>query len=524
MTDDYRPAQPSWTTPEEPIAPPVSAVPYQQQVAPASPPTPPVPPAPSQVTYAAPTFPEIPQALSGAPQAPVGTQPTFAARVAQASAGVHTPPPGVSVPTGSPTQAVPSVSSPPSKKKKPSGGFSARHIALSMILSLIAGLVGASLVSFAILGTNNSISTYVPPTATEVSDTLGADTGTDLSVNVAYKVVPSVVSISVVQTQMTPMGAMTGEGSGSGVIIGQDGYILTNYHVIEGGTSIEVTAGAKSYKATVVGEDPSSDLAVLKINAAGLPAIEVGTSSDLRVGQYVMAVGAPFGLSDSVTVGIISSLGRTEAIRSGNMLAAYANLIQTDAAVNPGNSGGALVDAQGRLIGINTFIMTTSGSSAGVGFAIPVDTALDIANQLIEGGSAEHSFLGVSTQTIDPATAEQFGLPVTVGAYIVEIVAGSPAEEAGLEPSDILVKIGDKAIRTSEDVFAAVRAHKAGETVTVELYRDDEFMTVRVTLESDSSEAALRGTNQMPTDEMTDESLMDMLPPELLDMLRQYGF
>jgi putative serine protease PepD len=365
--------------------------------------------------------------------------------------------------------------------------------------------------------------------SSEGRESLGIDTGTDLSVNVAAKVVPSVVSISVVSQQVTPMGTMQGEGSGSGVIIQDNGYILTNYHVVDGSSKIVVTAGAKDYDATVIGSDPTSDLAVLKIDATNLPVVDIGTSADLKVGQYVMAVGSPFGLSESVTVGIISALGRTEAIRSGSLLSAYADLIQTDAAVNPGNSGGALVDADGRLIGINTFIMTTSGSSAGVGFAIPIDTALDIAQQLMEGGTASHSFLGVSTQTIDAATAKQFNMPTESGAYVVEVVSGSPAEAAGLKRGDILIKVGKKSIKTSEDVFAAVRAHKAGETVTVEYYRDDELMKAEVTLASDANVAT---TNEpapsMPpaTEEATPQANPHegLIPQELLDLLREYGF
>jgi putative serine protease PepD len=236
-------------------------------------------------------------------------------------------------------------------------------------------------------------------------------------------------------------------------------------------------------------------------------------------------VGSPFGLSESVSVGIISALGRTEAIRTGDLLSAYANLIQTDAAINPGNSGGALVDADGRLIGINTFIMTTSGSSAGVGFAIPVDTALDIATQLIEGGTATHSFLGVSTQTIDAMSAAQFNLPVETGAYVVEVVSGSPADKGGIQSGDILVSIGDKVINTSEDVFAAVRAHRAGETVTVEYYREGELLKTEVTLASDADDVVSNPATP-PSDQNQGNSSSGGggIPQELLDLLREYGF
>ncbi len=216
----------------------------------------------------------------------------------------------------------------------------------------------------------------------------------EVSEAVAAKVVPAVVNVTVQQQGFDPF---TGQnvrrdvGNGSGVIVREDGYILTNYHVIEGADSIVVTVGVEDKPATVVGIDTSSDLAVLKIEGDGYPAAEAGSSKDLRVGQYVMAVGSPFGLEKTVTVGIISALNRSSLVDGTNDLTTYTNLIQTDAAINPGNSGGALVDSLGRLVGINTLIQSPSGSvgapqSAGIGFAIPVDFAIDIAKQLIETG------------------------------------------------------------------------------------------------------------------------------------------
>jgi len=431
--------------------------------------------------------------------------------------------PSTAVP--SPAQAVPSPAQPRQGSERTTH---TRFLILTIITALLAGILGASLASCVLMGADESITTTIEQiTSTLPRETLGIDTGTELSVNVAAKVVPSVVSVWVTQEQMTMYGPMTAEGSGSGVIIRDNGYILTNYHVIELGTSIEVAVGPDTYPAEVVGTDPSSDLAVLKIDATGLEAITIGSSSDLKVGQYVMAVGAPFGLSESVSVGIISALGRTEAFQLGNQLAAYANLIQTDAAINPGNSGGALVDADGRLIGINTLIKTTSGSSAGVGFAIPVDTALDIAVQLMEGKTASHPFLGVSTQTIDAVSAQQFRLPVDSGAYIIEIVAGSPADTAGLQKGDIIVKVGSRTVSTSEDVFAAVRSQRAGDTITVEFYRGDRLESVEVTLVNDSASAYIQETTPQiaegdagtdgwggqpdPHEGFTQQQLLDML-------------
>ena len=215
----------------------------------------------------------------------------------------------------------------------------------------------------------------------------------DVATAVAKKVVPSVVSVTIQQpvTDFSGNQSYRKVGTGSGVIIRADGYILTNNHVVEGAERVIVTVGLEDKVATVVGTDPSTDLAVLKIEGSGYPAVEAGSSKALQVGQFVMAVGSPFGLEKTVTSGIVSALQRSEQAQgqTANDITTYTNLIQTDAAINPGNSGGALVDGQGKLVGINSLIQSPSGGvgaaqSAGIGFAIPVDFAIDIANQLIE--------------------------------------------------------------------------------------------------------------------------------------------
>jgi putative serine protease PepD len=316
----------------------------------------------------------------------------------------------------------------------------------------------------------------------------------DVSEAVAEKVVPSVVNVSVRQAGVDPF---TGQqfdaeaSNGSGVIIREDGYILTNNHVVEGADRIVVTVGVEDKEARIVGVDPSSDLAVLKIEGSGFPAVELGASKDLKVGQYVMAVGSPFGFERTATVGIISALNRSELIQGQNDLTTYTNLIQTDAAINPGNSGGALVDDQGRLVGINTLIQSPSGSigapqSAGIGFAIPVDFAKDIAEQLIETGQATHPYMGVSTETVDENIASEFNLPVARGALVRFVQPDSPAEAAGIERGDIIVRIDDREITGVEDVFAAVREHDVGETVEVEVVRNDTRRTLDLTLGSDA--------------------------------------
>ena len=318
----------------------------------------------------------------------------------------------------------------------------------------------------------------------------------EVATAVAKKVVPSVVSVTIQQAVADFNGnrALRKAGTGSGVIIRSDGHILTNYHVVEGADRVVVTVGLEDKEATVVGVDPSTDLAVLKIEGSGYPAVEAGSSKDLQVGQFVMAVGSPFGLEKTVTSGIISALQRSEQAQgqTPNDITTYTNLIQTDAAINPGNSGGALVDGQGRLVGLNSLIQSPSGGvgaaqSAGIGFAIPVDFAIDIANQLISTGKATHSYVGISTETVDENLAAQYGLPMKSGALVRFVAPSGPAEQAGVQRSDVIVKIGGTRIGSVAEVFAAIREHKVGEVVPFEVVRGDQTITIDVTLGSDAS-------------------------------------
>lgn len=319
-----------------------------------------------------------------------------------------------------------------------------------------------------------------------------------LSEVVAQKVLPSVVNIDVYSEQpygSFPFGgAAQGDSSttatslGSGVILSKDGYILTNYHVIEGGSRFVVVANAEEHEATVVGTDPSSDLAVIKIEAPNLTPIELGSSSDLVIGEWVMAVGSPFGLEQSVSTGIVSATSRSTTMQSetGSTSTVYTNMIQTDAAINPGNSGGALVNAEGKLIGINTLIASDSGSSAGVGFAIPVDYAVDIAQQIIDGKTPSHAQLGITMATVTPQIARSYNLPVDSGVYVNSVVAGSAAASAGIESGDIITAFDGSEIADANELMMAVRSHKTGDSVKITYLRDDKENTVDVTLGSDA--------------------------------------
>jgi putative serine protease PepD len=238
--------------------------------------------------------------------------------------------------------------------------------------------------------------------------------------------------------------------------------------------------------AKVVGTDPQSDLAVIKVPATGLHVATIGKSASLEVGQVVIAVGSPFGLDKTVTEGIVSALHRSNL---GTGAAAYTNLIQTDAAINPGNSGGGLFDTQGELVGINSLIESPSGQlgtsqSAGIGFAIPIDYAMSVADQLIAGKKVEHPFLGVGTVTVDQSLAAQFNLDVTSGALVQSVAAGSPAASAGIKVGDIIVSLNGADVTTSDELLAAIRNTTIGQSVAVEIDRSGKRITIHVTIGS----------------------------------------
>lgn len=366
----------------------------------------------------------------------------------------------------------------PRKERKPHGGLKAA------VVGLAAGAVGAAAIVGVLLGTgvigkSTSIVTTQGPNQTITIDPSSEDTS--LANAVAAKDLPSVVSIYMTTSE--------GSGVGSGVVLDTDGNILTNYHVVEGATSLSVSANGKTYDAKVVGSDESSDLAVVKIDPGSdtLTPIEVGDSSSLQVGDWVMSIGSPFGLEQSVSTGIVSSLYRSTMLQgtSGNTI--YTNLIQTDAAINPGNSGGALVDDEGKLVGINSIIESASGSSSGVGFAIPSNYAVEIAQKIINGEAITHAYLGGSFQTVTAQNASRAGLSVNQGAYVAEVTSGSPADRAGIKQGDVITAIDGEEITSSDGVVLAVRSHNVGDTVSVTLVRGSQTQTVSVTLGSDEA-------------------------------------
>ena len=275
-------------------------------------------------------------------------------------------------------------------------------------------------------------------------------------------------------------------GTGSGVIYTDDGYIITNNHVVDFADEFEVTLhDNREFKARLVGRDESTDMAIIKIDATGLPAIEIGNSDDVRVGEWVLAVGNPFDLTSTVTAGIVSAKARDIDIIKGT--SGIESFIQTDAAVNPGNSGGALVDVDGRLIGINSAIATPTGVFAGYSFAIPVNLVKRIADDLIKYGSYKRPYLGVNIATMDSNIARQLNIEYTQGVAVVELadMKGSAAQ-AGVKENDIITKVNGKNVTTTAELMEYIGRSKVGETVNLTVVRDGKMQVVPVRLKTRS--------------------------------------
>jgi len=263
---------------------------------------------------------------------------------------------------------------------------------------------------------------------------------------------------------------------GSGVIVSPKGYILTNHHVVEAADEVEVALiDGRKAKARIVGSDPGTDLAVLKINLKNLPAITFGQSDQVKVGDIVLAMGNPFGVGQSVTMGIVGALGRSQV-----GINTFENFIQTDAAINPGNSGGALTDTSGSLIGINTAIYSRTGGSLGIGFAIPVNVAKQIMSQILETGSVTRGWLGISMQDMTLELAESFGLDNLDGVVVAGVLKDGPADKAGIKPGDILKAVGNKPVTSSSEILNLVAELPPGETVTLIILRNNKEGSIRV--------------------------------------------
>ena len=320
----------------------------------------------------------------------------------------------------------------------------------------------------------------------ETSGPASADWPVDES---AAEVEPSVVQVNVRAIKETPQGPQEGEGLGSGVIYREDGYIITNNHVVEGAEEVNVAfADGSTESGEVVGTDPSTDLAVVKVDRENLPAADFVENLDLRPGELAVTVGSPSGFQSTVSQGVISGLNREipAQLTAGDPEAARAlvDLIQTDAAISPGNSGGALVNQEADVVGINAAYLPPGQTGAvNIGFAIPSPTAISVADQIIETGRATQPYLGVGVATLTPEISERFGIEAETGALITSVEPGSPADEAGVEPRGIITAVGQEEVGDTGDLLAALRDYRPGDEVELTVANDGEERQVTVDLE-----------------------------------------
>ena len=386
----------------------------------------------------------------------------------------------------------PQDAQPPKKKKKFNGKRVARS-AVALVLAAAMGFAGG-FVGAKFGGSGKVVIQQVAPSSTadsasgsDNSITAASSSGSSLTTEqVADLVSPSVVVITteqVVYSQWSWYGQNQVEsGAGSGVIISSDGYILTCAHVVDGASNITVTINDKDYTATLVGEDTTSDIAVIKIDANGLTPATVGDSDGLKVGQSVMAVGNPLGeLGGTVTGGMISALNRSVTIQGSSSVNTM-SLIQMDASVSPGNSGGGLFNMNGELVGIVN-AKSSSSDAEGLGFAIPINDAIKVAQELLENGYVTgRPYLGITYLAVtDAQTASQLGVNA-YGVYVVEVVKGGPAEKAGLQAGDRIVSVDGTEIASKDDLGTLMQKHAAGDTLSITIARDGQMQTVNVTL------------------------------------------
>jgi len=292
----------------------------------------------------------------------------------------------------------------------------------------------------------------------------------------AGNLIPSIVS----SVQASVVSILVGQGAGSGVIWDDEGHVITNNHVVEGATNaIVVLTSGERLPATVQATDPLTDLAVLRVEKTGLPPAAFNEEIPL-VGELAIAIGNPLGFESSVTAGIVSGLHRS--IPSGGTTPSLVDLIQTDAAISPGNSGGALVDGSGRVMGINVAYIPPQESAVSLGFAIPSATVVDTVEQLLEDGTVEHAFLGIEPRPVTPDIASQLGLPVDEGVFVFGLTPGGAAEQAGLQEGDVITEFNGQSVSSVEDLFAELRNTSPGDKVTVKVNRDGQEQTLQVTM------------------------------------------
>ncbi len=352
------------------------------------------------------------------------------------------------------------------------------------LVALVAALVGGLASALLVLGTLERRGVLDPPAAPAAAQVTVPTVQITAEPQERVVAVAEAVRPAVVQVDVS---GGEGMGNGSGVVYRSDGYIITNNHVVEGAERLSVKfADGSEEDAEVVGVDPETDLAVLRVERADLVAIAIGDTDELSVGELAVAVGSPFGLDGSVTAGIVSAVNRGVSVRApGGGSVSLANVVQTDAPINPGNSGGPLVDGQARLIGINSAILTSGSDqsnpgNAGVGFAIPASLAVEVAEELIASGSVQYAFLGVAGLPLNAEMADRVG--VDNGVYVERVTPGSPADQVGLREGDVITAVNDQPVDGVAELVSAIRQADVGETITVTYRRDEADSTVQVTL------------------------------------------
>ena len=395
----------------------------------------------------------------------------------------------------------------PKETKKSHKGFGK-----TIVFPFISGIVGASVVVGAcfgipsikdkIIGTTTS-SSFSTPTSTQTTlDVVNLSDFSDTSISVAQKVLPSIVGITVNYNVSSVFGSSTAQATGSGIIISEDGYILTNNHVISSesssssyyaiteatGITVNLYNDSTEYTATIVGTDSYTDLAVIKIDATGLTPATLGNSDNVQVGEFVMAVGNPLGMQSSVTSGIVSAVNREVTTDDGTTYTA----IQTDAAINSGNSGGALVNANGEVIGINTLKLAGEGIE-GMGFAIPINSTTKVISELIEYKEVRRPYIGITGSAVTETISTRYNVPI--GVYVESVEAGGPAEAAGLKAGDIITKIEGTEVSTVQELNNIKNTYSIGDEVTLTVYSNNEYKDVKIKLQEQVVEEATTNNN-----------------------------
>lgn len=351
-----------------------------------------------------------------------------------------------------------------------------------LVVPLAAGLLAAGLFA---AGCGSSEASQEPSQGNR-SEATAASAASYPVPEVAREIEPSVVQVNVSTIQTTPYGPQEAEGSGSGVIYRENGHIITNAHVVEGARTVNVAFADGSVETgRVVGSDPYTDIAVVKVDRENLPAADFG-GGDLDLGQLAIAVGSPSGFQSTVTTGVISGLNREvpPEITGGSQETALVDLIQTDAAISPGSSGGALVDRNANVVGINVAYLPPAQTGAvNIAFAIPAATATDVANQIIENGRAEHPYLGVSLVDLTPEAARQLGASVESGVIVTDVDPGGPADDAGIEPGSVITAVSSEKVTNTGDLLSVLRRFDPNEPVEITVARDGNAREFTVDLQ-----------------------------------------